>query len=198
MSAGTVLNPALEGLIQQFEAVHSSAAELVRGLEEKQFNWQPAPDRWSIGQNIAHLNIAARDTFPFLDGMLMRARAANKGAPRSFSRTLLGRLMVWGIEPPYRHRTKTRDTHIPRSDLNMDSEMALFETNQDAYSARVRASAGLNICAVKDNLSLLAGIRSAPPVYMNLYDWLLFVAAHERRHLWQAQQVRNNSAFPAH
>jgi hypothetical protein len=191
-----MMTPPLEDLVRQFLAVVSSAKELVQGLDEKQFNWQPAAGRWSIGQNIAHLNIAAADTFPYLDAMLEQARAPGSGAAQSYSRTLIGRLFVWVIEPPYRVRVKTRSTHVPRSELNKASELALFEKNQDAYAARVRAASGSNICAVKENLNLLAGNANAPPANLNLYEWFLFIAAHERRHLWQAQQARNNPAFP--
>ena len=106
MNAGTVLNPVLEELARQFEAVRSSASELVQGLDEKQFNWQPGPDRWSIGQNIAHLNIAAADTFPYLDAMLEKARTPGFRPSQAYSRTLIGRLCVWVIEPPYRVRVK--------------------------------------------------------------------------------------------
>jgi hypothetical protein len=197
MSASTVMSLALEELVRQFEAVHSSASELVQRLDEKQFNWQPAPDRWSIGQNIAHLNISAADTFPFLDAMLAKARAQGSSSEHALSRTLIGRLFVWVIEPPYRVRVKTRSTHVPRSVVTMASELALLQKNQDAYAARVRAGAGLNICAVKENLNLLAGNPKAPPANLNLFEWLLFVAAHERRHLWQAWQARNHPAFPA-
>jgi rubrerythrin len=34
------------------------------------------------------------------------------------------------------------------------------------------------------------------PVRFNLLLTLEWIAAHERRHLWQARQVRENPAFP--
>ena len=195
MSTGTAMNAALQDLVRQYDDVASSAKDLVHGLSEAQFNWQPAPDRWSIGQNIAHLNIAARDTFPFLDAM-QQAASAKGASSGAYSRTLVGRMTKWVIEPPYRIRVKTRSSHVPRSDLNMSSEMAEFANTQAEYNKRVRTADGLNICAVKENLNLLAGNPKAPPANLNLYDWFLFIAAHERRHLWQALQVRNNAAFP--
>jgi hypothetical protein len=195
MSTDTPINAALQDIVRQFDGVAASARELVRGLDEAQFNWQLAPERWSIGQNVAHLNIAARDTFPFLDAMLQSARGKGAGSP-PYSRTFVGRLTAWVIEPPYRIRVKTRSSHVPRSELSMSAEMTEFENTQAEYNKRVRAAEGLNICGVKENLNLLAGNTKAPPANLNLYDWFIFIAAHERRHLWQALQVRNNPAFP--
>jgi hypothetical protein len=34
------------------------------------------------------------------------------------------------------------------------------------------------------------------PVKLNLHVTFAGIVAHERRHLWQARQVRNHAAFP--
>jgi hypothetical protein len=35
------------------------------------------------------------------------------------------------------------------------------------------------------------------PVKLNLHITFAWIAAHERRHLWQARQVRGHAGFPA-
>jgi DinB family protein len=196
-STTTLANPTLQELVRQYEAVRSAANELTRGLGPAQLNWRPAADRWSICQNIAHLNISARDGFPYLDGMLDRLRNQGTRSEGPYKRTILGRLLVWNIEPPYRTRVKTNPAHVPAESLDMTAEFALFDRNQTGYIERVQRSAGLDIGAVKDNLLLLAGRTKGPAANLTLYDWFLFIAAHQRRHLWQATQVRKNPAFPA-
>jgi hypothetical protein len=186
----------LPSLVEQYEAVRADAAALTRGLSGAQFNWRPGADRWSIGQNIAHLNIAARLGFPYLDAMLDRARAAGARSAGPYKRTFIGRLFVWVIEPPYRVRVKTQPMHVPAADCALNDELALFERNQAGYVQRVRAGNGLDLGSVKENLNLLAGRSTGRPANLTLYEWFLFIVAHQRRHLWQARQVRDNPAFP--
>ena len=61
---------------------------------------------------------------------------------------------------------------------------------QDEIIRRVIAADGLD----------LGGIRMSSPISrrfkMSLGQWFAFLAAHERRHLWQAWQVRKDPAFP--
>ena len=65
-----------------------------------------------------------------------------------------------------------------------------FRHLQDQLMRTMEQANGLN----------LTGIRvPAPglgPLRLNLYITFAWIAAHERRHLWQARQVRNDPAFP--
>jgi hypothetical protein len=50
------LNSELQGYYDRVEAIRKEARQLVEGLTEEQFAWQPALNRWSIAQCLEHLN----------------------------------------------------------------------------------------------------------------------------------------------
>ncbi len=56
-------SPELRSVHEELEAVKQQTAELVRGLSEEQLAWRPAPDKWSIADCLAHLNVVNRDYY---------------------------------------------------------------------------------------------------------------------------------------
>jgi hypothetical protein len=55
---------------------------------------------------------------------------------------------------------------------------------------RVRRSSGLDLGRIKFRSPLIPLLR------LSLGTWFQFLLAHERRHLWQARQVRQELRFP--
>ena len=92
--------PELEAFRAQFEALSADAGELVGTLTDAQFAWSPAPDRWSVGQCIEHLNVTARAYLPSLDEAIAAAIRAGVYGTGPFTYNLLGRMMVRSMEPP--------------------------------------------------------------------------------------------------
>ncbi|MGE0392539.1 MAG: DinB family protein, partial [Vicinamibacterales bacterium] len=61
------LPPELDAFRVEFEGFADAAAALAEPLSDDQFNWQPAPDAWSVAQCLEHLNATARSYLPMLD-----------------------------------------------------------------------------------------------------------------------------------
>jgi hypothetical protein len=55
---------------------------------------------------------------------------------------------------------------------------------------QVRMTAGLDLSRIK------LGSPIVPIVRLPLGTWFAFIIAHERRHVWQARQVRQELRFP--
>ena len=69
-------NAELKGYSDQLLSVKQDAIGLMSGLSDAQFNWQPAPGRWSMAGCFPHLNkSAARLFIPAIDGAIATARA---------------------------------------------------------------------------------------------------------------------------
>jgi hypothetical protein len=66
----------------------------------------------------------------------------------------------------------------------------VLERVHDAFEGRIRDAEGVDLARTRVASPLLPLLR------MGLADILGFLLAHERRHLWQARQVRERAEFP--
>lgn len=69
------MNAELEGFLDQLLSIQQDVPGIVAGLSDAQFNWRPAPNRWSIAEGFDHLNLTARAFVPAIDAALRDARA---------------------------------------------------------------------------------------------------------------------------
>ena len=180
------MEPELTGLLEQVQAVREQARKLVDGVDDAGFNWRPQPGVWSVAQCIGHLNVSAVLFFAVIDQALERP-LRGKGPFR------YGRFERWFLrtmEPPVKTRVRARRKFEPPQDASREAAIGAFLRYQDQIEGRIRRADGLD----------LARIKVASPVF-SLVRYSLGIAlqvmvAHERRHLWQAEQVRAHERFP--
>ena len=184
------MDAAIEGFLLQLLAVDQDVPGLVAGLGPARFNWRPAADRWSIGQCIEHLNLTTERYVPTLRTAVDDARAKGlfRGGPYSLG--LFERWFLNGIEPPPRWRTRTRKAFIAAGDLDPTTTVQRAHALHEELASCMREAEGLNLQVIK--------VKSQfGPARFTLNGTFAILLAHERRHLWQAREVRNNRAFPA-
>jgi uncharacterized damage-inducible protein DinB len=183
------MHPELEDMLRQIDAIKAEAHAVSAGLSESQFNWRPGEGRWSIAECLVHLNRSVAATLPAFDRAIAEGRAkgrtANASGPSHYS--WFSRWMIRSMEPPPKRRMKT----FPIFEVPVGGTHALrtvlpeFLAVRDQLAERVRSADGLD----------LQGNRTISPVTrllrMPLGAYLQFVVTHDRRHLWQARQVRN-------
>jgi hypothetical protein len=178
------LAPELDNFRRELEQISADGDALVRELTDDNFNWQPAPTRWSIAQCIEHLNATARAYLPMLDEGIADAIRRGQYGQGPFRYSLLGRLMARSQEPPPRFKFKSPRTFPPPPSRAKQETMAAFRAYQVQYVDRLRQANGLD----------LSRARARSPA---AYAWLriplgsafALITAHERRHLWQARRV---------
>jgi hypothetical protein len=193
------LAPQLEDFRRQFEELANEADALVAPLSDAQFTWQPPAAKasagrprvgWSVAQCIDHLNVTARMYLPVLDEGIANAIRQGQYGEGPYTYWWLARMFVRMLEPPPPFRTKTPAAFQPPPGRTRREIMAAFRAYQVQYIDRLRQANGLD----------LARARTRSPVA----SWLVFplgcgfaaMAAHERRHLWQARQVTQAPGFP--
>ena len=190
VEAGAPLVTELREYERQFEAVRLEARGLLGGLTERQFNWRAEPGRWSIAECIAHLNVTGQAYLPALDRGIREARAAGRTGTGPFRHTLLGKLVVSTMEPPAKFKFKAPKLFAPQPEHLLSAVASAFETLQDQFIKRLHAANGLD----------LGRVRITSPVYtffkVSLGQVFQLNAAHERRHLYQARQVKADPNFP--
>lgn len=184
------LAPEIDEFRQQFERLASEADALVAPLTEAQFTWQPAPGSWSVAGCIDHLNSTARLYLPCLDEGIAEAirRGLYGGGP--FTHDVIGRLFVRTMEPPARFKVKAPVTFHPGPQRSRSEIMAAFRAYQVQFVDRLRQASGLDLRRAKVQSPASTWIK------MSLNSGFALMAAHERRHLWQAQRVIAAPGFP--
>ena len=184
------LAPEIEEFRQQFERLSSDADALVAPLSEEQFTWQPAPGAWSIAQCIEHLNVTARLYLPKLDEAIADNIRRGRYGDGPFSYSWLGRVAVRSMEPPARLKVKTPPAFQPPPSRTRHEIMAAFRAYQVQFVDRLRQANGLDLAAARVSSPASKWIR------LPLGSAFALMAAHERRHLWQAARVMAAAGFP--
>ena len=185
------MNPELEIHLEQIRYIRQDVAALVANLADDQFTWRPAPDRWSIGECFEHLNLTAAAYIPVIDAAITDARSRNLRSPGPFVYPMFERLFVASNEPPVRRRFKAFKPYRPHPRLERHVVMTAFSGWQDRLSERIHAADGLDLRRARRRSPIL------PLLKMSLGTMFGLVLTHERRHIWQARQVRNQSSFPS-
>ncbi|MBV9182203.1 MAG: DinB family protein [Acidobacteria bacterium] len=180
------LPPELALLEEQLITAEQDAQALVAGLNESQGCWRASPGAWSVAQCLDHL---ARANRVYLDAMQPAAGyAGERGQGRRGPALpgILGRLFVYMLEPPVGRITKMSAPRSirPRSTPALADALASFLRTQKETQAFLRAHASLDLGSIGFPNPFLPGIRFSLATGLNV------IAAHERRHLWQAWQVR--------
>lgn len=183
MTAGTQLHPQVQRIEQELAAATTRAARLVDRTPEPDFTRAPAAGHWSIAECLEHLNLTTRAYLPLIDDALQVGRLFATGSPRRYRRDLTGWLLCRMAEPPYRLRTTTRPRFMPAGLGSRGEMLSEFVRLQQELTIRLHRTPGLN----------LARIRIVSPfdgrLEYSLYSCFRILPAHQRRHLWQGEQV---------
>jgi hypothetical protein len=184
--------PELESYREQFQENRNEARRLTEELSDEQMNWRPAAGRWSIAECFAHLDLIGRLYRPVLTTVIDKARKDNRLARGPFRLGFIGRKFIGSMEPPPKLKVRTVASMLPGglSAHNADAVMDEFYVLGDTFTALMKSAEGLDLRRVR--------VRSVvtPLLRLGIGEWFAFLAAHERRHIWQARQVLNAPGFP--
>ncbi len=184
------LIPQLEKLQREFDALTRQAQEVTHNLSEDQFNWRSFGNRWSIAECLAHMNLQGSDLLPAMDKAINQARANALFSWGPFKITWRGRWFINGAEPPVRWRRRAPERHAPPQGQAINVVLPGLLDLHRRIVEMMHAANGLD----------LARIKVAPPIgplmSLNLLELFMYLAAHERRHIEQAWQVRYHDNFP--
>jgi hypothetical protein len=182
-------------LIVEMDSNVSHLESIAAGLSREQFNWRPEAGRWSIGECVSHLNIVNAGDIAPIRAAIERGRSRGLTGAGPFQYGFLSKKFIASMEPPAKKKFKAPKSYLPPSDAEPKSTL-------DEYG---RVSAELRKLAVSANGLDLARVKTEIPVLpaplrrvlkMALGARLTALTTHDRRHLWQAEQVRNHAQFP--
>ncbi|MGH9372407.1 MAG: DinB family protein [Vicinamibacterales bacterium] len=186
------LPPDIQQVLDHIDEADRVAEALGARLSDRQFHWQPDGGRsWSIAQCLEHL--AAINTLygRGIRGAVDRARQRGWARNGPLAPGPFGRWFIQSQEPPVKRRLRAPGTVRPGSDLTRDE---ILRRNHEAH-AQLRQIA-------RDAATIDANRATCPNPFLKLLrvkvaTGLRLLPAHDRRHLWQAEQVTRRPDFPS-
>jgi hypothetical protein len=186
-----VLPADLAALTDEFRAIERDADDLLDGLNEDQFNWSPVHGRWSIGQCVEHLNVINGIYLQGIEEGIRGARAAGRRRSSPIAVTVFGRWFIGQMEPPATLRMRAPRTAWPANDRRHKAEVWPEFVRVHQHIRTIIADAAdvdLNRATFVNPFIRWVRVRCG--------TGLRIIAAHDRRHLWQAQRLRETAGFP--
>lgn len=172
-----------EALRDQLLAISNDARRLCEEFSTGELSEPPRPGAWSAADNLMHLTLASQAFVPRMRktlGKLADAGLRTNGPSRA---DWVGRVYAWALEPPARFRASAPRPFVPPPGTVAGDALPAFLAGQDRVLALVEQSTGLDLASRKVPTPVSRYVR------YNVYSAFCAVAAHERRHLWQARRA---------
>lgn len=182
----------LQRLLDEAEQADRRGLEIASACTDTQFFWRPRDgEGWSIAQCLDHLGkMNAVYSFAIRSGIeAARARGSRRTTPAEPG--YFGGKFVRSLEPPVRRRIRAPRQGAPTSREDRSAILERYRAGHDRVRQVIVAAAEIDANrAVFRNPFL-------PLIRFSIATGLFVIAAHDRRHLWQAEQVRQTRGFPA-
>ena len=167
--------------LQYLESTKKGVLEATKGLSEAQWNFKPAPDRWSVAQVTEHI-----------------------AAAEDFLRTLITeKVMVAAAGEPGRDVKKTDDAvlaMVPDRTTKVQAPEPLVPTNRfgsaDGSIKHFVESRAMTEDYLKTTVGMRDHVLDSPMGKLDGYEFVLLIAAHSERHTKQINEVKADPDFP--
>jgi hypothetical protein len=182
----------LQTIVVDTEMNSTRARQLVNGLSEAQLNWKPAPGSWSIAQCLEHLTVATEGFDQYFEKAIAsgREKRSMDGAV-PYRPTRLGGWLIRQLVPEATRKVPAPKIFRPAESSSIEGALERFLQQQERFVRFVKDTAGIDYNKTK--------LRSpvTPLMRYSLADAFVLTVVHGRRHLGQAQRVRETPGFPS-
>ncbi|MBU2490983.1 MAG: DinB family protein [Bacteroidetes bacterium] len=179
-----IRNLYLKNLAEQFEELGKSLNKITEGLTEEQFNTKPSETSWSVGNCISHLN-ATWDQYNYLiSEAVLKNQNPSINNPDLYKPRYLMKMFTNMMEPPYKFKMKTFAQFVSNEKLSKQETINKFNAGIEEAVKFIHAS---------ENVDIKKTIIVSPVSKFMKYqlgELFPFLAAHARRHIWQAENVK--------
>jgi hypothetical protein len=190
----TAIVPALAGaqelsandrakLVQYLKTTRDQVLAEAAALNDAQWTFKPGPDRWSVGEVVEHLALAEA----FLFDVQQKVMAGPAATAEQRAGTQGQDEMVLKVIPDRTKKVNAPEPLQPTTRLGTQVEVVAAFTERRAKTLDY---------ASKTTDDLRGRIASSPMGPLDAYQWLLFTAAHNERHLAQIREVKGHAGFP--
>jgi hypothetical protein len=169
--------------LQYLESTKKGVLDATKGLSEAQWNFKPAPDRWSMAELIEHL-AAAED---MLRGVTQEQIMKSPPVPvRSAEEIKKSDEIVLAMVPDRSHKVQAPEPLKPTNRFGSpEAAQKHFLESRAATEEYLKNTSGLR-----------AHLGDSPLGKLDGYEFVLFTAAHSERHTKQMLEVKADPNFP--
>ncbi len=174
------MQPRIREVLDWLDASDRVLDEALAAVPEAVRSRRPGPERWSVAEILEHLSVVEVAIAGLLDRHLQAARAAGLGSEQSTE----------AIVPTVRiARLLDREATVVAGERVLPKAgLAWREAREALASARARSR---DLIAGCDGLALgeiVIPNHVLGPI--NVYQWVIFLGAHEQRHAAQIREAR--------
>ena len=181
----TALPDDLRKLADAMDAADAAADALASKVSDQEFFWQPdGGRRWSIALCLDHLTVANTVYGEAMRGAVDRARAAGWSRRGPAAPGFFGRKFIESLEPPVKRRTRAPGKIKPRAVSSRAEILDAYHKAHDDLRQLIADAATIDVNRATFTNPFIRFIR------VRVSTGLHVIAAHDRRHLWQAEQTR--------
>ena len=168
--------------LKYLQTTRANVVEATKGLSPAQWNFKPAPDRWSVAEVTEHIAAAEDFLMGMVNEKLMKAPARTEAED------------VKAIDDLVLQR-------IPDRTNKVQAPEPLRPTNRygspEASLKHFEESRAKTIEFLKNTSDLREHAVDSPfGKKLDGYEWVLFAAAHSERHTKQINEVKADPNFP--
>jgi hypothetical protein len=180
-SAQEVTQAEKDKALQYLETTKKGVLEATKGLSEVQWNFKPAPDRWSVAQVMEHIATAEDFIRGMLKEKIMMAPAGELG--RDVKKTDDG---VLAMVPDRTTKVQAPEPLVPTNRFGTpEASLKHFVESRTTTEDFLKTTTGL-----RDH------VADSPMGKLDGYEFVLLIAAHSERHTKQINEVNADPNFP--
>jgi hypothetical protein len=164
-------------LVKELERTQARLLKSVEGLSDAQWNYKPAPDRWSVAETFEHITAAE----PFIRNLVVKSleTPAKEGSKKDD-------LILKGVTD--------RSTKFKAPEPLMPTKR--FATREEAIAAYRKERAETIKLAAGDADFRAHGTDHFAFGPLDSAGWVLFLSGHSERHTLQIDEVKATEGFP--
>jgi len=183
------LPPYLRAILDDLEKADQQGRRIAAGLSDAQANWRPGETGWSVAQCLDHLARANTVYAAALHKAVKEARS-NRPGLGPVQPGWFGRLVIRSFEPPPKRKLRAPRKIVPGSQISSQEALQAFLRSHEDVRTVIRDGARVDLNRIRFRNPFIRFLR------FTVGTGLLIIAAHDRRHLWQAEKVLECSGFP--
>jgi|HubBroStandDraft_6_1064221.scaffolds.fasta_scaffold679489_2 hypothetical protein len=186
----TLESTELEQAFQYFDQTRNRVIEVTSGLSDAQWRFKPAPDRWSIAENLEHMVMVQERVLGPVREKLAQAPPPEPGRDN-------GRIERFIFErfTDRSARAKSPESFEPTGQMLPRVALDRLLRNYDRLAEFVETSPDLREHVLES--PPLKFITNGALDTMDGYQWAITVAAHDRRHIGQILELQTDPNYPA-
>jgi hypothetical protein len=172
-----------EPLLKSLEMTHEKLMHMSEHLTPEQWNWKPAPDRWSVGEVAEHILVTEQAFMKTLTGPFLESTVAMS------EKVEMPAKQIAAIMRDRSTKFQAPDAATPTGRWSSQTDFA------KAFKEQRKAT----IKFVKGDADLHGHVYQNPALgVLDGEQWLAFIAYHGERHVLQAEEVMHHDGFPKH